>query len=240
MVNVFSFCLYGPRNPRYYVPLLENIQIIAQYFPDWKAYIYVAPDVDPEYVRVLGTYSNVVLKPTGILGEPNMIRRFCAIDEPEVDLMMVRDADSLIHWRDRWAIYRFLEKTDFVAHTIRDHRCHASRIMGGLWGMRKTAGLVIANEYAEYLRNPVDLGIAHDQNFLGAQLYPKIKDRLWVHFSEGPLVYVSNGVETVMSPRRIFEGENGEVVPFKWTETMYCGRVDREQPVSKPFTILGR
>lgn len=240
MVNVFSFCLYGPRNPRYYIPLLENIQIIAQYFLGWKAYIYVAPDVDPEYVRVLETYSNVVLKPTGILGEPNMIRRFCAIDEPEVDLMMVRDADSLIHWRDRWAIYRFLEKTDFAVHTIRDHRCHTSRIMGGLWGMRKTAGLVIANEYAEYTRNPVDLGIAHDQNFLGAQLYPKIKDRLWVHCSEGPLVHVSNGIETVMSSRRIFEGENGELIPFKWTETMYCGRVDREQPAAKPFTIRVR
>lgn len=241
MVNVFSFCLYGPRNPRYYLPLLENIQTIAQYFLGWKAYIYVAPDVDPEYVRVLGTYSNVVLRHTGVLGEPNMIRRFFAIDEPDVELMMVRDADSLIHWRDRWAVYRFLEKTEFVAHTIRDHAHHASRIMGGLWGIRKSAGLVIANEYAEYMSSPTDLGVAHDQNFLGVQLYPKIKDRLWVHYSEGNLVHSTKNGEFEMSSRRIFDDESGELIPFKWTETMYCGRVEGvAQAKPTPFTIRVR
>lgn len=241
MVNVFSFCLYGPRNPRYYLPLLENIQIVAQYFPEWKVYIYVAPDVDSEYARVLGTYSNVVLRPTGVLGEPNMIRRFFAVDEPEVDLMMVRDADSLIHWRDRWTIHRFLEKTDFVAHTIRDHRCHASRIMGGLWGIRKSSGLVIANEYAEYCKAPTDLGVAHDQNFLGVQLYPKIKDRLWVHYSDGTLVHSTKAGEFEMNPRRIFDNESGELIPFQWTENMFCGRVEgviKSQVL--PFTIRAR
>jgi hypothetical protein len=240
MVNVFSFCLYGPRNARYYRPLLENIQIVAQYFPDWKVYIYTGADVDSEYVKVLQSYSNVVLRPTGIVGEPNMIRRFLAIDEPDVDVMMVRDADSLIHWRDRWTIYRFLEQKDYVAHTIRDHRCHASRIMGGLWGIRKSSGIVISNEYVEYQKNPTNLGVAHDQNFLGSQLYPKIKDRLWVHYSEGPLVHVSNNIETIMSPQRILNGEHGEVIPFQWTENMYCGKVDQERPAAKPFTIRVR
>jgi hypothetical protein len=240
MVNVFSFCLYGPRNPRYYSPLLENIQIIAQYFPNWKAYIYVGPDVDPRYLVVLRSYSNVVIRETGITGSQNMIRRFCAIDEPDVDIMMVRDADSLVHWRDRWAIHRFLEKPEYVAHTIRDHRYHASSLMGGLWGIRKTAGLVIADEYAEYIKNPKDLGVAHDQNFLGVQIYPKILDRLWVHYSEGPLVHASGGREILMKKSRLIEGEQGEMFPFQWTETMYCGRVDTsyETPASKPLKFL--
>lgn len=237
MVNVFSFCLYGPRNPRYYSPLLENIQIIAQYFPDWKAYIYVGPDVDPRYLVALRSYSNVVIRETGIAGSKNMIHRFCAIDEPDVDLMLVRDADSLVHWRDRWAIHRFLEKPEYVAHTIRDHRCHASWLMGGLWGIRKTAGLVIADEYAEYIKDPKDLGVAHDQNFLGVQIYPKIRSRLWVHYSEGPLVHAWGKRELLVGNSRLFEGEQGEMFPFQWTETMYCGRVDTSYEVPPPKTL---
>jgi protein O-GlcNAc transferase len=213
MVNVFSFCLYGPNNPRYYIPLLENIQIVAQYFPGWKVYIYTGTDVDPEYIKVLQSYSNVVLRPTGIRGEANMIRRFMAIDEPDVDIMMVRDADSLIHWRDRWAIGRFISQPEYVAHTIRDHVDHTARLMGGLWGLRKSAGLVIADEYAMFKNNPVDFGIAHDQNFLSAQIYPKVLTRLFVHYSNG----------------RTRAGEAGEAFPFAWSSDLFCGRIEYPQ-----------
>ena len=40
MVNVFSFCLYGPVNRRYYPePMIENIALVGKYYPDWKVYI---------------------------------------------------------------------------------------------------------------------------------------------------------------------------------------------------------
>jgi len=211
MVNVFSFCLYGPRNPRYYMPLLENIQIVAQYFPGWKVYIYTGTDVDPEYIKVLQSYSNVVLFPTGVLGEANMIRRFMAIDEPDVDIMLVRDADSLIHWRDRWAIGRFVSQPEYVAHTIRDHIDHNARIMGGLWGLRKSAGVVVADEYVAFKNNPIDFGIAHDQNFLGARIYPKVLDRLLVHCSIS---------------QRVRKGEHTEAFPFAWSPDLFCGRIE--------------
>lgn len=215
MVNAFSFCLYGPRNLRYYSPLLENIRIASQYFPNWKVYIYVAPDVDAEYVKVLQSYSNVVLRSTGVTGAINMIYRFMAIDEPEVDIMMVRDADSLMHWRDRWAIGRFVSQPKYVAHTIRDNIQHTAHIMGGLWGIRKSAGLTIADEYLAYKNDPKDLGVAHDQNFLGSQIYPKVVDRMLVHYSNG----------------RIRLGETGEEFPFAWSNDVYCGRIESVAPV---------
>lgn len=214
MVNVFSFCLYGPRNQRYYRPLLQNIQTVAQYFPEWKIYIYIGSDVDPDYLKVLQTYSNVVLRATNVTGPINMIHRFMAIDEPEVELMLVRDADSLIHWRDRWAIYEFLKHPESVAHCIRDHKEHLAFLMGGLWGLRKSAGLVMSHEYTAFKNNPEDFGIAHDQNFLAGQIYPKVKDRLLVHYSNGLL----RG------------GERGEEFPFAWTDEMYCGRIEIPPP----------
>ena len=228
MVNAFSFCLYGPANPRYYTPLVENLKIALQYFPDWKVWIHVAPDVDPAYLNVLRSYSNAVICLTGVTGPANMILRFYTIDDPSVDVMFVRDADSLLHWKDRWAIHRFLETPNCVAHTIRDHKEHGALIMGGLWGIRKSAGLTMQEQYQVYIRNPKDMGIAHDQNFLSAQVYPQVKDRLLVHYSND----------------RLFANEIGEPFPFTWTDEVYCGKIELPTPpstrlVNGRFTIRG-
>jgi hypothetical protein len=135
MVNVFSFCLYGPENPTYYRGMLENIALIGMYYPQWKVYIYIAPDVTQEMRAHLRACSSVVLRETNVLGAPNMIHRFYAIDEPGVDLMLVRDADSRVHWKDRWAINQFLESKR-IAHMIRDNESHKVEMCGGLWGVR--------------------------------------------------------------------------------------------------------
>jgi hypothetical protein len=218
MVNAFSFCLYGPPNPRYYTPLVENIKIALTHFAGWQVWIHYAPDVDTTYLLLLKSYSNVVLQPTHILGPANMITRFYTIDHPEVDLMIVRDADSLIHWKDRWAIQRFVERSDCIAHTIRDHRDHGTRIMGGLWGIRKSTGLRIQDQYQQYLQTPTDFGVAHDQNFLSGQIYPQVFTRMLVHYSHGHL----------------YPGEHGEEFPFAWSDTTYCGKVEfPTEPVAR-------
>jgi hypothetical protein len=213
MVNVISFCLYGPNNPKYYVGLLENIFLIGKYFPDWKVYIYYAPDVTDQMVNHLKACSSVVLRETGELGPINMIHRFYAIDEPDVELMMVRDADSRVHWKDRWAIREFVKNPEFVAHTIRDNIEHTASMMGGLWGIRKTAGLTIRDEYSQYKEDP-EKGHrqGHDQNFLGDVIYPKVVSRMILHYSN--------------ARRKI--GEHGVEFPFDWVNDTYCGRVELE------------
>lgn len=220
MVNAFSFCLYGPSNPRYYTPLIENLKIIFQYFPSWKVWIHVGPDVDTSYLAVLRSFPNTVVVETGISGPANMICRFYTIDDPNVDLMLVRDADSLIHWRDRWAIQRFLERPDSIAHTIRDHKDHGTGIMGGLWGIRKSAGINIQQEYQRYLQVPTDHGVAHDQNFLATQIYPLVVSRMLVHYSNNMLL----------------SGEIGEEFPFAWNETTFCGKIEIPSPEVARFT----
>lgn len=220
MVNTFSFCLYGTYNDRYYPGMLENIYLAGKYFPDWKVYVYVAPDVEQSMIQHLGACSNVVLRHTGVTGSINMIHRFYAIDEPEVDVMFVRDADSRIHWKDRWAIRDFMNRPQFVSHTIRDNIDHTARMMGGLWAIRKSAGVNVREEYSKY-KEDVSLGhrVAHDQNFLGDCIYPKVKSRMLVHYSKGP----------------VFQGEYAILFPFEWINDVYCGRiesqyVDRPQP----------
>lgn len=213
MVNVISFCLYGPYNPKYYIGLLENIFLIGKYFPDWKVYIYYAPDVTEQMVNHLKACSSVVLRETDELGPINMIHRFYAIDEPGVDLMLVRDADSRVHWKDRWAIREFVKHPEFIAHTIRDNIEHTASMMGGLWGIRKSAGLTIRDEYSSY-KEDTEKGHrqGHDQNFLGDVIYPKVVYRMLVHYSN--------------NRRKI--GENAVEFPFDWVNDIYCGRIELE------------
>lgn len=211
MVNAFSFCLYGPENPKYYRGLLENIYLAGKYFPTWKVYVYYAPDVTEQMIETLKPCSSVVLRPTGVLGPVNMIKRFFAIDEPEVELMMVRDADSRIHWKDRWAIRDFLATPECTVHTIRDHTEHTAPLMGGLWGIRKSAGLHMETEYANY-KEDASLGhrLAHDQNFLMDVIYPKVLPHLLVHCS--------------------FNRRSGELhvvaFPFQWSGDVFCGKTE--------------
>ena len=213
MVNVFSFCLYGPENPRYYPGLLQNVELVAKYFPAWKVYVYVAPDVEPTMIEALRVHSNVVLRETGVTGPINMIHRFYAIDEEGVDLMMVRDADSRIHWKDRWAVRDFLSRPHFVAHTIRDNREHSAEMMGGLWGIRKQSGINLHEQYAAY-KEDTSRGRrnGHDQNFLTDVIYPQVQPRLLVHYSCG----------------RFLRNESAIEFPFDWSNDVYCGRVEFE------------
>lgn len=229
MVNVFSFCLYGPENPKYHDGLMENLDLIRRYFPEWRVFVYVGADITEERIGTILAYPQVVLHKTGKLGQSNMIDRFFAIDEPGVDVMFVRDADSRVHWKDRWAIQQFL-KEDSLLHIIRDHKEHTSPVLGGLWGFRKVAGFSVRQAYESYIEDKT-LGHrwAHDQNFLADVIYPRFLSQSFVHYSH----------------ERIFKGEN--IVypfPFEWSNDVYCGRIEepmfREKPISreKPLSFL--
>jgi hypothetical protein len=228
MVKVFSFCLYGPPNPRYYpIPMTQNIELIQKHFPGWKVYLYVSPDVDSEFLQQISQYPNVVLKRTGKLGTINRLERLFAIDEPEVETMFVRDADSRVHWKDRWAINDFLSKPRFIAHIIRDNKDHASKILAGLWGIHKTARIHIRALYEAFLKNPKDLFFGEDgidQSFLGSYLYPIIKSRLLLHYSH----------------KHVVIGENGVECPFEYNDNCHCGKVDGPEFVDGNFRIVSQ
>jgi len=216
-MNVFSFCLYGPYNERYYPGLLQNIQLIYRYFPTWFIYVYVGSDVTAEMVSTLRSTPRVFVCMTGITGIVNMIHRFFPIDDPNVEIMMVRDADSRIHWRDRWAINQFVNSS-YVAHTIRDHTEHKCRIMGGLWGMRRSAGVNVQQQYALYEANPEWRGMAWDQDFLSSRIFPLVSTRLLAHIGSGPS----------------FPPEKKEPFPTRWTDDVYCGKIESSNYVDRP------
>jgi hypothetical protein len=227
-LNVFSFCIYGPEQPKYHGDLLRNIDIITEHFPDWRIFIYVGADTTESYIRTLSSYPNVLLRFTNIVGHKNSVHRFFAIDEPNVNLMVVRDADSHVHWKDRWAINDFLASGK-GAHMIRDHPLHTCPILAGLWGIRK--GVLKEPIRAIYEHwTPVSAGsgtdphgFGIDQNFLTVCIYDRI--------AADAIVYYSHDI-------CMFAGEHLVKFPFEWNKEFYCGRREFEYRTDPKTPLL--
>jgi hypothetical protein len=202
-MKVFSFCLYGNRD-KYCLGMLENLKLIQEHFPSWSTVIYYASDVPADILSRIQGFPRVFLKPTGVEGATNMIHRFFAIDEDAVDTMVVRDADSRIHSRDRWAINNWLESGK-MAHIVRDHPYHGAYMMGGVWGIRK--GLLphtmtgLFESYRSHHKN------AHgeDQHFLARVIYPLIYRNALYH------CHMKVGPQEVLTPIP-FPIQNGEFI----------------------------
>jgi len=171
-MNAFSFCIYG-QNEYYYNGLLENIKLIKEYYPDYLIYIYVGNDSRMDLINdMVNLYHKIVWRYTNETGAINMVYRFFAIDESNVKTVHVRDADSRVHERDRWAIDTFM-KSDVLAYTIRDNVVHDVRMMGGLWGCRKLSFSIqsLFQMYRFPLLESVNQ-FGYDQQFLSKFLYP--------------------------------------------------------------------
>lgn len=219
MVNAFSFCLFGETTNLYHRGFLENVDLIKKHYPGWVVYVYLGSDTETGFKNYLLRDPVIRVRETGLTGFKNTAHRFFAIDDPDVDVCFFRDADSRIHWKDRWAINGFMSST-YGCHIIRDHKEHTAMIAAGMWGLRRGVLKTSMRElFAAWTPvfagngdpNDVD-GMGIDQNFLVKNVYTRVQSAVFVHFSNG----------------QRHAWENGSEFPFAWTNDVYCGR--RETP----------
>jgi hypothetical protein len=138
-LKLISYSLYGSI-PKYTRGAILNAEQALDVYPGWRCWFYVQESTVPkEIVDELRTYPNVdiIMIQEQTLG---MTWRFTAIDEPDVEVMIVRDTDSQLSTREALAVEEWLQSGQSL-HIIRDHPNHGTadghRICGGLWGMRK-------------------------------------------------------------------------------------------------------
>lgn len=175
---VFSFSLYGIA-PKYTEGMIINATHIPIRFPDAWVYIYIASDVSEDIRERLCNLPHVKLLPVERKpGTLNTMDRFKAVDEPDVTVMFVRDADSRVHERDAACIEDFLA-SDTQFHIIRDHRNHTVPILAGMWGIRKSClKMPMADLIAQWRSSPA---YGNDQRFLASVLYPCVHRIAMIH-----------------------------------------------------------
>jgi hypothetical protein len=106
-----------------------------------------------------------------------MFWRFHDASDPDVDVMISRDCDSRLWFREKEAVDEWLNG-DKSFHVMRDHPCHGVKILGGMWGVRnkKLFNMVdLCNGYAK--QNAWQT----DQNFLRDVIWHMIHDDCHVH-----------------------------------------------------------
>lgn len=188
--RVISYGLYG-NNKKYTNGALKNVELSLLYYPGWKCRIYYTSDVPINIVNKLKTYSHVELIsiPNGEGYSAGMFYRFLVAIDPTIDRYIIRDVDSRLNARERFAVEEWILASDPLLkdqikfpkiHIMRDHINHCNVMNGGMWGGIKNA--IPADIIENFMSFSKDSYLA-DMNFLKSEIWPLIKDEQLSHDS---------------------------------------------------------
>jgi hypothetical protein len=136
--RVVSYGLYGS-NPKYTTGAIRNAELVHVYFPGWVTRFYCDSSVPKRVLDVLrGNGAEIVFIENIKGGIAGMFWRFLVADDPTVDRWIVRDSDSRLNPRERFAVEEWIQSGKAM-HTIRDHPNHERPMNGGLIGGTKHA-----------------------------------------------------------------------------------------------------
>lgn len=176
MKKIISYSLYGGAK-KYWYGMLCNVEQAKIIYPGWICRVYYDSSVPHDVIKELSTVDNVELvNMDGITEYFKMSWRFLAIDDDDVEIMICRDADSRLSWREKTCVDIFME-SDKLLHSIRDNPNHPD-IMGGMWGMKKNTFPNMITEIQNYNKGNF---WQIDQNFLNQVVYPSCSGNIFVH-----------------------------------------------------------
>jgi hypothetical protein len=177
---VISFGLYGD-NPKYTQGAIRNAELRDTYFPGWVCRFY-ADDTVPQSVKdsLLALGAEVISPPSELQGgAAGMFWRFLVADDLSVSRFIVRDSDSRLNARDRFAVEEWIRSGKCV-HTVRDHVNHVRTMNGGLWGgMPGCESLARGGGFVKMIGDSKQSGMAgymEDIYLLVESVWPLVKD----------------------------------------------------------------
>lgn len=177
--RVVSYGLYGTKN-KYIKGAIRNAELVKVYFPGWVARFYCASDVPKKSIaRLEELGAEIIMINTMKGGIAGMFWRFLVADDDTVDRWIVRDSDSRLNPRERFAVEEWIVSGKAV-HTIRDHPNHERPLNGGLWGGTKGAIRGMTNMVSQF-KNRQSYG--GDLQFLGEKIWPLVKNDQIAHDS---------------------------------------------------------
>jgi hypothetical protein len=178
MKKIISFSLWGD-DEKYTYGALHNIELAKKVYPDWICRFYIGTSVPPHIVKQIEKADNTeVIKMSEEGDWTGMFWRFYAAGDPQVDVVISRDCDSRLWYREKAAVDEWLAgDKDF--HIMRDHPAwHNLPILGGMWGARNGVVSDINKFISQYQKGDF---YQVDQNFLRDVIYPIIKNNICVH-----------------------------------------------------------
>ena len=176
-MKVIAFSLWGT-DTRYTLGALQNASLAKVVYPGWECRFYVGNSTPSYILDLLCEFDHVRIIRMGVEGDwTGMFWRFYAAADPDVEVLIVRDCDSRLWFREKSAVDEWLASGKEF-HIMRDNEQHTTPILGGMWGVLGGA-LPQMGEWIEAYTKQNSWQV--DQNFLREIIYPKVKDKAFVH-----------------------------------------------------------
>lgn len=167
-MNYVSFSLWG-NNPVYNVGIVRNAELMNKYYQNWKMVVFFDSSVPSETIQELHD-RNVETRMFLDSSVYGMFWRFYAIDLPDCEYAIFRDADSRISLRESLAVDEWI-KSGKSLHVMRDHPYHRIPagnnqlgILGGMWGLK--SGVLPISEMINKFVKSKEHNYGNDQTFL--------------------------------------------------------------------------
>jgi hypothetical protein len=169
--KIISLSVWG-NDSRYITGANIQYVLAKQFYPDWEFRIYT--DNKNKFVNLLN--ANIIEVTDGSYG---MYWRFRAMFEDDNNIVIVRDSDSRITFREQQAVDQWLE-SDKKFHTFKDHEAHFEfPIIGCAFGYKgkfEPPILDLMNSYTKKFNYYVG-----DQIFLKEVIWPLVQDSAMIH-----------------------------------------------------------
>lgn len=179
MTKIIAFSLWGT-DPKYTIGAVRNAESAKTIYSGWVCRFYTGEDVEDHIKQQLLDNGAEVVEVGGADWNGLFWRFFAAEELKDGDVMVSRDTDSRLGWREKLAVNEWLE-TDHSFHIMRDHPYHKTAILGGMWGVRGTVLNDIKDRIVNYDTGDYDNKYQVDQNFLRDVVYPLAQENAKVH-----------------------------------------------------------
>ncbi|NBH75341.1 tetratricopeptide repeat protein [Rodentibacter pneumotropicus] len=178
--RLIVFSLFGKRS-KYIKTAILNVQIAPTLFPNWICRFYIDETVPENAVQRLKENGAEMIKIAPHLKAwPGTMWRFLAINDPEAEYVIFRDADSVISPRESVAVAEWI-KSGRSFHTMRDSGSHTALILAGMWGAKANSISNMEERIQNYINKGYDSAHFADQDFLADELWGYIRQDLWAH-----------------------------------------------------------
>jgi len=182
-MKLISFSLWGT-DLKYLQGAVKNAELAQEIYPDWVCRFYVGSSVPYPFILKLQSMNNVQVVEKPSFGDwKGMYWRFEPASENDVEVMISRDTDSRLSYREKAAVDEWIN-SDKGFHIMRDHPWHKFPVLGGMWGAKKGAIPDMSRLINTFSQEDK---YGTDYEFFAQEIIPLIKENVLVHdeFFEG-------------------------------------------------------
>ncbi|CEO96521.1 Hexosyltransferase [Plasmodiophora brassicae] len=188
--KLIAFTLYGGRSIDIEGGAL-NARAMPLAYLGWRVRFYIDSTVPQSTIdRLTGAGAEISFVDPDMESwlDARRMYRFLAIDDPDVEFVMFRDADSLPSLREVSAVNAWL-MSNKTFHVMRDHQFHTTHILAGMWGVhaptlrQRLHPETIRASMQRYVENRIspDMKRDTDQDYLSDVIWPYAKGDVLEH-----------------------------------------------------------